>query len=167
MPASCCTAKTCDRKLGWDAPLEESLEKRWEKCKNELPDSVEVSRSLVGNREDIQEIYLHAFEDASNKGVAAAVYAVVSQPSGDTQGLFAAKSRLSKRGLSIPRTELASDHMAKNLVDNVKSALEGFPVTEVTGWLDSTVALYWIEGKGPNKQFVQNRVRKICVRKAT
>ena len=52
--------------------------------------------------------------------------------------------------------------MATNLVDNVKTALEGFPVTEVTGWLDSTVALYWIEGKGQYKQFVHNRVRKIC-----
>ena len=94
--------------------------------------------------------------------MAAAAYAVVRQPSGDTQGLVAAKSRLSKQGLSIPRTELVSGHMATNLVDNVKTALEGFPVTEVTGWLDSTMALYWIEGKGQYKQFVQNRVRKIC-----
>ena len=154
--------EACDRKLGWDAPLNESLAKRWEKWENELPDSVEVPRSLVGNREDIQEICLHAFGDASNKGVAAAVYAVVRQLSGDTQGLVAAKSRLSKQGLSIPRTELVSGHMATNLVDNVKTALEGFPVTEVTGWLDSTVALYWIEGKGQYKQFVHNRVRKIC-----
>ncbi|XP_028413531.1 uncharacterized protein LOC114536368 [Dendronephthya gigantea] len=52
--------------------------------------------------------------------------------------------------------------MATNLVDNVKTALEGLPVTDVTGWLDSTVALYWIEGRGQYKQFVQNRVRKIC-----
>jgi hypothetical protein len=52
--------EACDRKLGWDAPLNESLAKRWEKWENELPDSVEVPRSLVGNREDIQEICMHS-----------------------------------------------------------------------------------------------------------
>ena len=54
-----------------------------------------------------------------------------------------------------------SGHMAANLVDNVKKALDGFPVTEVTGWLDSTVALCWVKGQGQYKQFVQSRVRKI------
>jgi hypothetical protein len=52
--------EACDHKLGWDAPLNESLAKRWEKLENELPDSVEVPRSLVGNREDIQEICMHS-----------------------------------------------------------------------------------------------------------
>ncbi|XP_028416198.1 uncharacterized protein LOC114539993 [Dendronephthya gigantea] len=154
--------EACERKLRWDAPLNESLAKKWKRWEIELPNSVEVPRSLVGNREEIQEIHLHTFGDASIKGVAAAVYAVVRQASGDTQGLVAAKSRLVKKGLSIPRTEFVSAHMATNLVDNVKTALEGLPVTDVTGWLDSTVALYWIEGRGQYKQFVQNRVRKIC-----
>ena len=94
-------------------------------------------------------------------GVATAVYAVVKQPSGTSQGLVTAKSRLPKQGLTIPRSELVSGHMAANLVDNVKKALDGFPVTGVTGWLDSTVALCWVKGQGQYKQFVQNRVRKI------
>ena len=41
------------------------------------------------------------------------------------------------------------------------SAVLGFPVTGVYGWLDSTVALHWINGNGEYKQFVRNRVRKI------
>ena len=51
--------------------------------------------------------------------------------------------------------------MAANLVHNVKSTLVGYPVTSVIGWLDSTVALHWIQGGGSYKQFVANRVRKI------
>ena len=51
--------------------------------------------------------------------------------------------------------------MAKNLVSNVHEALEGFPVTSLHGWLDSTVALHWILAAGDYKQFVSNRVRKI------
>ena len=39
--------------------------------------------------------------------------------------------------------------------------MEGFPVNQVYGWLDSTVALHWIRGGGEFKQFVANRVHKI------
>ena len=81
-------------------------------------------------------------KNASGKAVSAAVYAVVEQPSGMNQGLVTAKSRLSKKGLTIPRLELVSGHMAANLVYNVKEALEGLPVRRVYGWLDSTVALH-------------------------
>jgi hypothetical protein len=91
--------EACDSKLGWDAPLNEPLARRVERWENGLATSVEFPRSLVGNREDIEEINLHAFGDASSKGVAAAVYAVVKQPSGTAQGLVAAKSRLLKQGL--------------------------------------------------------------------
>ena len=74
---------------------------------------------------------LHAFGDASGKGVAAAVYAVVTQPSGINQGLVAAKARLAKQGLTIPRLELISGHMVVNLIANVAKALEGFPVKQM------------------------------------
>ena len=119
------------------------------------------------HEEKILTIDLHAFGDAGGKGVYAAVFAVVEQPSGMNQGLVTAKSRLSKEGLTIPRLELVSGHMATNLVYNVKEALEGFPVRKVYGWLDSTVALHWIRGNGEYKQFVGNRVKKIQEKQIT
>lgn len=70
------------------------------------------------------------------------MYAIVRQKTGVTQGLVAAKSRLAKQGLTIPRLELVSAHMSTNLVSNVYEALDGFPVTSLHGWLDSTVALH-------------------------
>jgi hypothetical protein len=39
---------------------------------------------------------------------------------------------------------LVSAHMAVNLLDNVHSALKGFPVTSLVGWLGSIVELHWI-----------------------
>ena len=120
-----------------------------------------MPRSIPTFQEDIESIVLHAFGDASGKGVAAVVYAVVNQPSGTTQDLVAAKARLAKHGLTIPRLELVSAHMASNLVDNVRQTLDGFPVQETYGWLDSTVALHWIKGGGEHKQFVANRIQKI------
>ena len=94
-------------------------------------------------------------------GVSATVHAVVRQRSVVNAGLLAAKARLAKQGLTIPRLELVSAHMATNLIHNVRRALEGFPVKQSFGWLDSTVALHWVKGGGEYKQFVMNRVRKI------
>ena len=46
-------------------------------------------------------------------------------------------------------------------VCNVEAAIGVEKVTEVHCWLDSTVALYWINGQGEYRQFVANRVKKI------
>ena len=151
----------CDAHIAWDAELPNDLRQKWLKWEAGLPDTVTAPRSLVNYQEKIHSIDLHTFGDASGKGVAASVYAVVRQNSGTSKGLVAAKARLAKRDLSIPRLELVSGHMATNLVDNVKEALTGFPVQNVYGWLDSTVALHWIRGGGEYKQFVHNRVQKI------
>ena len=53
------------------------------------------------------------------------------------QGLVTAKARLAKQGLTIPRLELVSAHMATSLITNVEKALEGFPVNGATmdGWI--------------------------------
>ena len=100
-----------------------------------------------GKRENYQH-RLALFGDASGRGFSAASYAVVTQPSGVNVGLVTAKARLAKQGLSIPRLELVSGHMAINLMTNTRDALEGFPVSEIYCWLDGTVALHWIRGAG-------------------
>ena len=105
---------------------------------------------------------IHAFGDASEKGVCAAVYMVVSQESGTTQALLTAKSRVAKQGLTIPRLELIPGHMAVNLAVNVRDSLTNLAVDPMIHcWLDSTVALHWINNRGKHQQFVANRVEKI------
>ena len=86
---------------------------------------------------------------------------MVEQPNGTTQGLVCAKSRLAKRNLTIPRLELVAGHMAIKLATNVERAINRNRVKAVHCWLDSTVALYWINGQGDFRQFVANRVAKI------
>ena len=154
--------EVCERRLPWDQKVPESIAKQWNKFQESLSDQVQVPRSLAAFQETIEAIDLHAFGDTSGAGTAAAVYAVVHQASGINQGLLAAKARLAKKGLTIPRLELVSGHMAANLVENVKNALHGQPVRSIHGWLDSTVALHWIKGgRSTYKQFVANRVNKI------
>ena len=74
----------------------------WSQWEEKLPDMTTVPRSLAVHQEEIQAIQLHAFGDASGKGMAAAMYAVVIQEPGANQGLVAAKARLAKQGLTIP-----------------------------------------------------------------
>ena len=154
--------ETCNHKISRDAPLPEVIARQWTAWKNQLPASLSTQRSLARFREPIQDVQLHAFGDASGYGVSAAIFAVVTQDSGVTQGLVTAKSRLAKQGLTIPRLELVSGHMAANLAVNVRNALEGFPLaTNIQCWLVSTVALHWLNDNGEYRQFVANRVRKI------
>ena len=106
---------TCDQKKAWDAPLPEEIADWWSKWEKGLLEAVSVKRSIPLYQEEIDEIQLHAVGDASGWGVCAAVYAVVMQASGVSQGLITAKSCLAKQGLTIPRLELVSGHMAVNL----------------------------------------------------
>ena len=135
----------------------------WNKSNDTLAVGFPTKPTETTRREILRfdEIELHSFGDASGSGVSAADYAVVKQHSGASVGLIIAKSRLAKKNLTIPRLELVSAHVAANLADNVRIALDGYPVKAVYGWLDSLVALYWIRGTRTYRQFVPNRVSKI------
>jgi hypothetical protein len=122
--------------------LDGKLLERWLKWERSLPLEQTVPRSIVNHQEEVTEIELHTFGDASIQGVGAAVYAVVRQPSGTTQQLVTAKSRLAKRSLTVPRLELAGAHMATNLAVNVRNALPKVPVPSIHAWIDSMVALH-------------------------
>lgn len=113
-----------------------------------LPDKVEVPWSIIQCQEEISSISLYAFHDASSQGLSAAVYAIMHQPSGILQGLVAAKSRIVKRGLTILRFKLVADHMATNLVHNLKETRQRFLIASVHCWTESTVVLHWIKEGG-------------------
>ena len=149
--------EVCNSQVPWDQSLPENLMKQWHVWNDNLPDQIEVPRSLAAHQEEISSIDVHAFGDTSGQGTAAAVYAVVHQ----AQGLVTAKARLVKKELTVPRLELVLGQMAANLLDNVKKVLKRYPVQDCYCWLDSTVALHWINGDGSYKQFVRNRVRQI------
>ena len=124
---------TCNLRIGWDEQLPSDLAANWAKWESRSPEIITFMRALVQYQEPISSISLHVFGDASGVSVAAAAFTVVSQPSGVTQGIVAAKARLAKQGLTIPRLELVACHMATNMAANVREALEGS---------DSTPALH-------------------------
>ena len=114
--------EACEEKCEWDVLLSAELVQQW-KWENCLPQQINCLRALTSAQQPIENIELHAFGDASGKDVAAAVYAVVKQPTSVNQGLVTAKARLAKQGLTIPCREQVSGHMAVNLLSNVQDAL--------------------------------------------
>ena len=152
----------CEAKVWWDGSIPDELAKRWLKWERALQSFLSFPQSIPSYREPIQEIQIHSFGDASKRGLCAAVYTVVKQESCSMQCLVAAKSRLSKSKLTIPRSELVAGHMVLNLAVNVRNAPEGFNVAEkICCWLDSSVALHWLNDDGQYRQFVANRVAKM------
>ena len=118
-----------DLKLSWDQRLPEDLMKQWTKWIKGLPhQQVEVPRSIPIYNEKMPSVTLHAFADAISKEVCAAVYAVVDQLKGKSQGLLTSKTRLAKKILTIPRLELIATHMDTNLLSNIKKALRKYPI---------------------------------------
>ena len=120
----------CEARMQWDAPISDTLLKRWKKWEQALPHIISFTRSIPAHQEPLREVKLHSFGDAGRQGVCAAVYAVVKQDSGVVQGLVAARSRLAKPNLTMPRLELVPGHMAVNLAVNVRDALQELKIRE-------------------------------------
>ena len=80
--------ETSVQKSAWDSPLPEDLAAQWKKWEENIPDAVTVERCVPRYEEEIHQIQLHAFVDASGRGVCAAVYAVVTQASGTKTRIY-------------------------------------------------------------------------------
>ena len=96
--------EVCELGTRWDQQLPEAMLKKWSKCNNNLPEKIAVPRSFRLQHEKIEAIDFHVFSNASISGTAVDLYAVIYQSSGTSQGLVAAKSRLSKKNLYFTMT---------------------------------------------------------------
>ena len=170
LSGKCIFRDVCEEKYGWDKALSGELLKRWNGFVKELPKIATVKRGLVEHREGIKYVDLHAFGDASKLGTGVAIYAVVHQQSGVSQGLVTAKARISKK-TTIPRLELIAAVMVSNMMKNVRDVLKsidrGVEIRKEVCWTDSSTVLHWIRGdKTLYKQFVRNQVEKITEKKS-
>ena len=95
--------EACNFRIGWDEQLPSDLADKWAKWESSSPERITFMRALVQYQETKSSTSLRVFGDTSRLGVAATAFAVVSQPSGVTQGIVAPKARLAKQGLTIPR----------------------------------------------------------------
>lgn len=149
--------------ISWDESVPSSLYTTWKSFADQLPliNNLSIKRPLF--IDNISNVEIHGFCDASQAGYGACLYI----RSCDKRGkilvrLYCAKSRVAPlKIITIPRLELCAALTLARLYLEASSALKIKP-NRVTFWSDSMIVLHWLK-KTPTvlKVFESNRVREI------
>ena len=120
-------------------------------------------RVVVDNLDDDNRNYeLHLFCDASEQAMAACVYIVSKDATGQHARLLCAKTKLAPRKtLTVPRLELGAMLLGVKLITACKESMVSMKYvnTRVCAYSDSTVALIWTKSCASKWGiFVANRV---------
>jgi hypothetical protein len=152
-------------KKDWDDPLPEEERLQWERWLNELSSlsRIEIPRCYFTTSEEITEISLHNFADASSRGYGTCSYLRYVTSTGRIGCAFVVgRSRCAPvKTLSIPRLELQAATLAVRVYLSLKEHLT-LNIDKVTFWSDSQTTLQYI--KNEDRRFlvyVANRVAEI------
>ena len=154
-------------RVDWDQKLPTELTTAyldWRRKLEALKD-IQLQRFCL-SKEQSDEVALHVFCDASEKGFAACIYVVAENDDGEkTSMLLAAKSSVAPLKVqSIPRLELCGAILGQRLLSSVLQGLSKLKLAIVQrfAWTDSTIVLSWLKQE-PNHwtTFVANRVAEI------
>ncbi|XP_055623485.1 uncharacterized protein LOC129766911 [Toxorhynchites rutilus septentrionalis] len=150
----------------WDEPIAQQLHDLWSRwiALYAAINEVKIPRCFFGNLrpQEVDEIEIHVFTDASVVACACVAYLRISSTRGNLCSLVAAKTKVSPlRTLSIPRLELQAAMMGSRLLQNVCSALT-LDIRKRFLWTDSATVLAWLRSDSRRyHQFVSFRVGEI------
>ena len=145
-------------KYNWDVPLPVDIQSTWTDLAKDIETATEIQipRYYFSELSDeIGEMTLHIFTDASPKAYGACAYICQENQS----RLVMAKNRVSPiKTLTLPQLELMGAVVGAHLANHLQSS---FQVKETFFWTDSQIVLYWLTSTKPLKRFVSNRVKEI------
>lgn len=148
--------------IGWDEKVPIEIVNEWLKIKTQLNDIKRFGIPRWVNSTKKSVIELHAFCDASQKGMAAVAYVRTINEGKIDVSLLMAKYRVAPiKSLTIPKLELSAAHLLSKVVKKILLSTK-FKFSRVCLYSDARVALDWINGN-PNrwKVFVKNKVNRI------
>ena len=161
LPAKKLLQDLCKQKLGWDDPISDVDNERWEKWKSQLPSLSEITVNRCFKPAcfgDLKFAELHNFADASQIAYMAVSYLGLVDVEDRIHCVFlAGKSRLAHlRPMTVPRLELPAAVLAVQLDQSMRVELD-IPITQSTFWSDSTCVLQYIRliSKGGFIHFLQ------------
>lgn len=148
--------------IDWDDQVPSEVINEWIKIRTQLCEigQFELPRWLCTITDTNTE--LHAFCDASQKGMAAVVYVRTTQNEKVSVLLLVSKYKVAPiKQLTIPRLELSAAHLLSKLVKKVLDSTDT-RFSKICLYSDSRVTLDWINGN-PNrwKTFVATKVIQI------
>lgn len=152
--------------LGWDDPLPENMNHRWNRWRRALPHLENVSIPRCYHPEGfgpVKRREIHAFADASKEAIGTAVYLRETNSGGDVSvSLLFGRSKIAPtHSASIPRLELCSAVLATQAVRMIRKELD-VEVNEEIYYSDSKVVLGYIQNESRRFYvYVANRVQTI------
>ena len=146
-------------RLSWDDYLPADKVRRWEVRLNdlEMTERNSLPRCIIeGMDNEKTRVTFLGFGDASKHAYCAMIYLVIETSAGTYSTLICAKTRIPPlKELTIPKLELMSARILVNLMETVKYALGSkLKVDNITFWLNSKTALFWLLNQGEWKMFV-------------
>ncbi|XP_045494845.1 uncharacterized protein LOC123693694 [Colias croceus] len=162
-PAKRIMQDTWKYNTGWDDPIPDALQHRWENWVANIQhlDALRIPRCY--DYEPAAEREIHTFVDASEEAYAAVVYIRATRADGSIHiAIAAAKSRVTPtKPVSIPRLELQAALLGARLTRTVEEGHD-FVFKRKVYWSDSRTALAWIRGEPRTyKTFVAHRLAEI------
>lgn len=150
-------------RIGWDESLPLYLHSQWVSYRGDLENLSDMKIARHVFCQDVKEVQIHGFSDASELAYGAAVYIRTVTSEGKIfANLLCAKSKVAPlKTVTIPRLELCGALILAKLVDKVKRSLD-MPNARCIFWTDSTIVLGWLK-MSPHllQTFVANRVSQI------
>lgn len=158
--------KACRERVNWDSELPEDLLHSWRSWREELfaMTDLEIPRSFFSVKQDeIAELQLHHFSDASEVGYGQCTYLRIKDVNQQiTCNLVMAKSRVSPlKTVTIPRLELQAAVLSVRMSEFLERELK-LPAVSHTFWTDSKIVLAYLANQSKRFHvFVANRISQI------
>jgi hypothetical protein len=148
LPGRVLLQELCQKNIGWDEPISQEDQKKWQQWLEELPklETLEVKRChkpvYLG---EIKSCQLHHFSDASEKGYGTGSYVRFEDQEGHVScSLMLGKTRVSPlKKVTIPWLELTAAMKAVEINHMMLKELD-YPVDESYYWTDSQCVLRYI-----------------------
>ncbi|XP_057299540.1 uncharacterized protein LOC130630164 [Hydractinia symbiolongicarpus] len=146
--------KTSVGKIGWDIELSGQVLDEWRVTYNDFKSVSHLNVPRCYDGENIVDVQLHGFSDASLKSYGACIYLRFKHADGSfSTKLVTSKSKIAPiKPVTIPRLELYGAVMLAKLVKYVRDELSlVYDISVTRCWIDSSIVLYWI--KNVNKSW--------------
>ena len=163
LPAKLLLQDLCKREVAWDTILTGADLHKWNQWIGDLPKlaNIVIPRCLKSyTLDNVSQIQLHHFADASNSGYGVVSYIRFLTESGHIHcSLLFGKSRVAPlKRVTIPRMELTAATLAVKLDKVITTELQ-YPVAKTFFWTDSMAVIRYIANQSSRFQtFVANRL---------
>ncbi|XP_011699845.1 PREDICTED: uncharacterized protein LOC105457093, partial [Wasmannia auropunctata] len=132
-------------RVGWDDSVPVSIQNSWSMIRSQLStlELIDINRLMIDTNE-VDQIDLHGFSDASEQAYRACIYIRCRNLKGNYHmALVCSKSRVAPlKALSLPRLELSGALLLIRLMNKVVASL-GVKVQRKHYWTDSQIVLVW------------------------